>query len=296
MIRAYRELPLAQDATNRFLPWTIGLMVFMGTLALAVTLILAAASGAWRSGLSGTLTVQVLPLASAGSEADLDRRAQKVIGLLRRTSGIATAEAVEKDRLLELLEPWLGPGLGAADLPLPRLIDVKLSGQPRVDIAALSATLQREAPGTTVDDHGVWLERLVAFARGLEGLALGVMALIVMAAVATVVFTTRTGLAVHREVIELLHLIGARDDYIAGQFQRQALRLAAKGGLTGFALAVATLVGIARLAEGVGDSLLPDLTLSPAQWGALLIFPIAAMLIGVVTARVTVLRALGRRL
>lgn len=296
MIRAYRELPLAQDATNRFLPWTIGLMVFMGTLALAVTLILAAASGAWRSGLSGTLTVQVLPLASAGSEADLDRRTQKVIGLLRRTSGIATAVAVEKDRLLDLLEPWLGAGLGTADLPLPRLIDVKLSGRPRIDITALSAALQREAPGTTVDDHGVWLERLVAFARGLEGLALGVMALIVMAAVATVVFTTRTGLAVHREVIELLHLIGARDDYIAGQFQRQALRLAAKGGFTGFALAAATLVGIARLAEGVGDSLLPDLTLSPAQWATLLIFPLAAMLIGVVTARITVLRALGRRL
>lgn len=296
MIRSYRELHLAQDATNRFLPWTIGLMVFMGTLAFAATLILAATSGAWRSGLSGTLTVQVLPLSGTGSEADLERRTQKVIGVLRGTAGIAAAKAVEKERLLDLLEPWLGSTLGAADLPLPRLIDVKLSGEPQVNIAALTTALQREAPGTTVDDHGVWLDRLIAFAQALEGLALGVMALIGVAAVATIVFTTRTGLAVHREVIELLHLIGARDEYIARQFQRQAFRLAAKGGLIGFALAVATLAGIAHLADQVGGSLLPDLTLSPMQWGTLFMFPVVAMLIGVLTARVTVLRALGRRL
>ena len=296
MIRAYRDLPLAQDATNRFLPWTIGLMVFVATLALAATMVLAGAGGKWRSGLAGSLTVQVLPLAKSSGDTDLTKRTDAAIKLLRETPGIESAEALDKSRITSLLEPWLGPRAASADLPLPRLIDVRLAGHPRVDIAALSTRLAREVPGATLDDHGVWLERLIDFARGLEAVAVIVMILIGVASVATVVFTTRTGLAVHRELIELLHLIGARDEYIAAEFQGQALRLALRGALAGFVLAVLMLIGIGHLSEDMDKSLLPDLTLSVAQWLALLCLPLVAVFIGTVTARVTVLRSIGRRL
>lgn len=296
MIRAYRDLPLAQDATNRFLPWTIGLMVFVATLALAATMVLAGAGGKWRSGLAGSLTVQVLPLAGAEDGSDLDARTDKALKLLRRTPGIEAAEALDQARIASLLEPWLGPRAASADLPLPRLIDVRLAATPRVDISILKNRLAQEIPGATLDDHGVWLERLIAFARGLEAVAIVVMILIGVASIATVVFTTRTGLSVHRELIELLHLIGARDEYIAAEFQGQALRLALRGALAGFALAVLMLIGIGRLSEDMDKSLLPDLTLSAAQWLALLCLPLIAVLIGTVTARVTVLRSIGRRL
>ena len=296
MIRAYRDLPLAQDATNRFLPWTIGLMVFVATLALATTMVLAGAGGNWRSGLAGSLTVQVLPLANGEDRSGLTARTNEALEILRDTPGVQKVEALDEARIASLLEPWLGPRATAADLPLPRLIDVRLARHPRVDITALEARLAQKVPGATLDDHGVWLERLIDFARGLEAVALIVMALIGVTSVATVVFTTRTGLAVHRELIELLHLIGARDEYIAAEFQGQALRLALRGALAGFVLAVLMLIGIGHLSQDMDKSLLPDLTLSAAQWLALFSLPLIAVFIGTLTARVTVLRSIGRRL
>lgn len=296
MIRPYRDLPLARDATNRFLPWIIGLMVFVATLSLAATMLLAGVGGKWRAGLTGTLTVQILPAEDGEDPVALDRRTGDAARLLRETPGVESARAIPREETAALLEPWLGPDAATADLPLPRLIEVRLAERPRLDPAALAAKLNREMPGAIVDDHGLWLDRLIAFARGLEAVAYVVMGFIAAASVATVVFTTRTGLAVHREVIELLHLIGARDSYIAGEFQLQALRLGLRGAVAGFALAVAALAVIGSLSGDIDGSLLPDLTLTPPQWIALVCLPALAVLISAVTARITVLRSIGRRL
>lgn len=294
MIGAYQDLPLARDAANKFLPWTVGFMVFIATLALAATLVLATAGNKWQSGLIGAITVQVLPLAEGTTREELDKRTEKAVALLRKTPGIASAVAIEEAKLLSLLEPWLGPGVTSSDLPLPRLIDVRLVANARVDLEALSTVLVRDVPGSALDDHGVWMDRLRTLAQGLEGVAIFVMALIAFASIATVVFTTRTGLAVHRDVVELLHLIGARDEYIAREFQVQAFWLAVRGALVGFSLAVIAIIVIGRLSEGVDESLMPDFALTTTQWALLPCLPVLAILIGTLTARVTVLRSIGR--
>jgi len=97
----------------------------------------------------------------------------------------------------------------------------------------------------------------------------------------------------------VLHLIGARDGYIARQFERHALRLGLKGGVAGLALAILTLVGIAAAATQVGAlddavRVLPALSAPAVEWVLLLLLPIAAGLVAMLTARITVLRALKR--
>jgi cell division transport system permease protein len=130
--------------------------------------------------------------------------------------------------------------------------------------------------------------------RSVELLATIVVALVCLAAMLTVIFVTRTGLAVHRRVIEIVHLIGARDAYVAGQFQAHALRLGLIGGVAGAALAALTLIGLQRLFAGLGTPLLAGFGLSAAHWAALALLPLAAALVAMVTARVTVLRSLAR--
>ena len=70
-------------------------------------------------------------------------------------------------------------------------------------------------PGATLDDHATWLASLIVLARGVQWLAFGIVVVIGAATVAIIIFATRAGLAAHREAIEVLHLIGARDGYIA---------------------------------------------------------------------------------
>ena len=295
MFRQRSDLPLEHDPSSRFLPWLIALMVYLAVLALASALTLGDAIGRWNQELTGALTVQIAPLTGADDGAAGSRaRRDKALALLRGTPGLVRVEPLDEERIAALLEPWLGPGNVGAGLPLPQIIDVEIAADADIDVAALSARLSTAVPGATVDDHGEWLHDLVTLARSIELAAAAAVLLIGLAAVITVVFVTRTGLAVHHQVIEMLHLIGARDSYVAKQFQFHALALGLRGGLLGLALAVITLVAIGLVGREVEAVLMPRLSLSAGQWIVIALVPVAAAAIAMITARVTVLRALAK--
>jgi cell division transport system permease protein len=303
MIFARRsDLPLDKDPATRFLPWLIAFMVFLAVLAMAGVLVLHQMSARWDSGLSGTLTVQVPPadiLKGAPSDArrlaDMNtKRLDDVLAALRDVPEISHTEVLPETRIQRLLKPWLGEGASVAGLPLPQLIDVRTRAGAEVDEKALGERLRAAAPGTRVDSHRVWLNRLLSLLRSIQALALAVLGFIVAATVGTVVFTTRTGLAVHFDVIEVLHLTGAHDTYIARQFGQHALGLGLKGGLLGLALALPTLWVIGWLAGDGAGGLLPKLALGPLEWAAVALIPVAVATLAMVTARRTVLRSLAR--
>lgn len=295
MIRTRPILPLSRDPASRFLPWLIAFMVWLAGLALASAMQLSATSEAWVTGVAGRLTVQVMPTVDEEAEV-LDARAGRVIALLRGTPGVAHAEALPKEESIALLEPWLGRTGLVDTLPLPRLIDVVLEDGAPVDTAALGAKLAEAVPGTALEDHGLWLARLVTLAGAIEIIAFTIVGLIALATVATIVFTTKTGLAIHKEVVQLLHLIGARDGFVARQFEAHAFWLGLKGGVAGFALVALTVALIAYLVGRVEAGLLPPLALGIREWAALAAVAIAVALIAMVTARVTVLRTLAQML
>ncbi|WP_207456331.1 hypothetical protein [Azospirillum sp. SYSU D00513] len=289
LFRRRFDLPLARDATGRFLTWITALMVYLAALALAGTLLVSDMAGRWDRGLAGGLTVQVAPLAEAGA-ASLEERVETAVKVLSATPGVTAATTLTPEDTARLLEPWLGPAAADPLLPMPRLIDVVTDGT--VDTRALDERLGAEAPGSTLDDHAVWLSDLRAFASALQIAALGIVLLIGGAAVVAVVFAVRSGLAIHRHVVELLHLMGATDRYVARQFEAHVMNLTLKGGLLGLGLAAATLAGIHHASAGLRAGLLPDTALAPWQWLTLAAVPAAACLLAVVTARWTVLRTL----
>ncbi|MDP7666737.1 MAG: cell division protein [Rhodospirillales bacterium] len=289
MLNPRTDLPLDRDSHGRFLPWIIAFVVFLASLALAGTLFLDSLAAGWERGVSATLSVQI---PASGDEADDDRRTDAALIGLRSAPGVVRADLVSAERVAALLEPWLGPATAAGDLPLPRLIDVEIDDD--VEVAELTRALQARVPDATIDDHRVWLDRLVRLVRAIELLAGATLALMSAATAGTVVFATRTGLAVHQDVIEVLHLIGAQDAYIARQFARRAQAHAIRGAAVGLALAVPTLGAIGYLATRLEPELLPELSLSPIGWSAFLVLPLAAAAIAAVTARLTVIRSLAR--
>lgn len=284
------------DALRHFLPWLIAFMVYLAVLALAGVLVLNETAARWDRGITGTLTVQIAAGPDTGQAGSDAARVKTVLAILRETPGIARAEAVPESAIAELLEPWLG-GVGAvADLPLPRLIDVALASEGAVDLQALSRRLSTAVPGTSIDDHRMWLERLIRLIRSVKTVAVAVLGLIGIALVGTVIFTTRTGLAIHREAIEVLHLIGAQDTYIARQFAHRALMLGLQGGYAGLVLALPTLLIAGLFAHYLGASVLPQVSLGIDHWAALAVLPLGVAIIAMATAGVTVMRTLARLL
>ncbi len=293
MFSSRSDLLHDKDSLNRFLPWLIAFMVFLMILAMAGMLVLNATAARWDKGISGTLTVQIMPKENPEKNAE---RLQRVLTILARMPEVASYEALSDDQLLMLLEPWLGVTAGARDLPLPGLVDVELKPDAALDVPAFAKRLAARVPGTSVDDHRVWLERLVSLIETVQGLAALVVVSIILATIGTVVFTTRTGLVIHREAIEVLHLIGAQDSYVARQFAGRALALGLKGGAIGLGLALPTLFGIGTLARQMDSSLLPDFTLTPGHWAVLAGLPLVVAFIAMLTARLTVMKTLSRML
>lgn len=289
--RAHFDIPLSQDATGRFLPWIIALMVYLAALALAASLILSGLARRWDGELTAGLTVQVSPAGTVNARA-LDERVRLVMDALSGSAFVADAQRVSDEKARALVEPWLGEGALLAELPLPVLIDVRLS--PGADAASLAEQLSRAAPGVTVEDPARWLGDLRRLARTVQALSIGIIALIGGAGVASIIFAASAGFAVHRDEVELLHVMGAADSYVAGQFQRHMLRQSLIGGLIGFVLALITLFGLQQAGRGLDAALLPNMALSLRDWLWLPAVPVTAALLAAMTARLTVIRALGR--
>ena len=287
------DLPLDQDAHSRFLPWLIAFMVFLAVLAIGGILVLNATATRWDQGVGGTLTVQI----AATEDAKTDQNnLQEVLNVIAAQAGVERYIVIDEDRMMALLSPWLGASAKGGDLPLPKLIDVGLSDEAKFDLKAFTRALQLRVPEASVDDHRVWLQRLVKLIRTVQLIAMAILVFIALATIGTVVFTTRTGLAVHKEAIEVLHLIGAQDSYIAGQFAGRAMMLGLKGGLIGIVLGLPALLAVGYLAESLQDAALPELAFRLGEWVLFAAIPISVAALATTTARRTVLRALARML
>ena len=294
MFARRNDVPLERDASVRFLPWLVAFMVYLAALALTAGMAMQKLVLRWDQGLAGRLTVQLPAPEAEADKAARDEQIVEVLALLSKTPGVSRARALEEEEVAELLEPWLGEGSTDQDLPLPTLIAVTLDAEAAPDLAALEARLARAAPGAMIDDHQRWLGNLLDLARTIETLAFLVVVAVGGIAVISVIFVTRAGLAIHRGVIDLLHLIGAQDAYIARQFQSHALRLGLRGGTIGLLLALITVLTMGHLLERSEAALLPDFSLSAPEWLVLGPLPFATALVAMITARITVLRSLAR--
>jgi cell division transport system permease protein len=194
------------------------------------------AASEWQSDIAREITIQVRP--TAGN--DLDAQVLKAEGLARATPGVAEVRTYSKSESDKLLEPWLG-GLSLDELPVPRMIAVRVAAGIRLDIPALRQMLTAEVAGASLDDHRGWIDRMRRMAAAAVALGLGIFGLVLAATVLSVAFATRGAMASNRPIVEVLHFVGAKEAYIAGQFQRHFLALGLKGGAIGGLAAMAFL-------------------------------------------------------
>ena len=290
----FDELGLRRALSDRMLPLMVAAMAFLAALALAGWFGSAALSNRWQQGAGSSLTVQVPQPTERALRGDQTRLAA-VLAMLTTTPGVRTAHALSDEELTDLLKPWIGKGIDRVAISIPAVIAVQLTG---ADVAteSLSGRLAGVAPGTLVEDHGVWIKRLAALARRLQACAALAVLLVAGVATAVIAIATRAGLSTRREAIEIVHGLGATDSYIAGRFAARATLLAAVGGMLGALLAVPVLVALATLTAPFGGKMaaetLPDAlaALPVALWLALPCLPMTAAGIGFVTAHMAVRR------
>ena len=225
------DMPLVppRSIAGRALVTVIAIMTFLGSLTAGAALLIGGASEGWRDSVSREITIQVRPTPGR----DLEAEARRAADIARAAPGIADVRVYTKEESARLLEPWLGSGLDLGELPVPRLIVVTRAAGAAADLAALKKALAEKVPASSLDDHRLWLERLSLMANTIEIGAVLVFALMMVAMALAVSFATHGAMAGNKDIIDVLHFVGAQDRYVAREFQRHFLRLGLTGGLIG---------------------------------------------------------------
>ncbi|HYF23011.1 MAG TPA: FtsX-like permease family protein [Caulobacteraceae bacterium] len=273
------------DARETALLFVIAVLCFLACLAAVTALASDRAAQGWSREIRGEATVQVRPALNETGSAAAARAAEALAGV----PGVAEAAALEREKAEALLRPWLGDAV-LDDLPVPHLVTVTLDPVTPASSQDLRAALRRAGIDGVVDDHGRWLKDVERSAALVRVAALALFALMAAAAGAVIAFATRAGMAARRDVVEVLHLTGAKDDFIAAVFQGRFARLAAEAGLYG-ALAAAAVAAILKLAGG-GGGFGPALPMHWADLAAVSPCPLVAATVAAVAARMTTLRLL----
>jgi cell division transport system permease protein len=235
-VEATRSTPIVprNSIAGRALVAVVAIMTFLAALATGGVVLMLAAASEWQSEVARELTIQVRP----GGTRDIDAEVRKAADIARAVPGIAEVRPYTREESARLLEPWLGTGLALDELPVPRLIVLKVARGATPDLDALRANLAERVSGASLDDHRGWIERMRAMAKTAIVGGVGVLTLVLAATVLSVAFATRGAMATNRPVVEVLHFVGARDSFIAWQFQRHFLALGLQGGAIGGGVAL----------------------------------------------------------
>ncbi len=258
-------------------------MAFLAVFAIALALAASELAERWEAELAGVATIRI----SAPAD-QVEAQAEAVLTALSQTPGIAAARRVGNDEQRALLAPWFGSDLPLEALALPVLIEVtETAGGP--DIEGLRQRLAAEAPGAVYDTHGRWRVPLIQAANRLRQLGNIALALIAGVTSITIALAASAALAANGQVIDVLRLIGATDDWITRAFVARFTVRAFMGALIGTAVAVVSGV---LLPDGAETSVLSGLGFDGFEWLWPLIVPFADGLLALIATRLAAAKRL----
>jgi cell division transport system permease protein len=287
----------ADSIAGRALLAVIAIMTFLAALTLGAVVLVRSAAGEWQADVAREVTIQLRP----ADGRDIEAAVQRAAALASATPGIANVRPYTKEESARLLEPWLGSGLALNELPVPRLIVVRIAAGTPPDFSALRKQLAEQVPGASLDDHRGFVDRMRAMARSAVAVGLAVLGLVLAATVLSVMFATRGAMASNRPIVEVLHVVGAKESFIAGEFQRHFMLVGLKGGAVGGGAAIVFFVLAGLLSRWFGGGpdesqigvLFGSLSLGLEGYAAVVGLVVLVAAVTTLTSRFTVQRTLS---
>jgi cell division transport system permease protein len=243
-----RTAPIVPERSvaGRTLLLLIAIMTFLSGVTLGAVVMVQKSAIAWSSDVGREVTIQISPVEGEVMESSL----RTAVALALQTPGVIAARALSVDESMALLEPWLGTGIDLTAIEIPRLVVVQLSDPAEADLASLERNLGA-IKGATLDTHAAWRQQLNVMAGTIVLSGLLVLTLIVLATVLAIIFATRGTMASNREIVDVLHFIGASNSFIAGEFQGRFLAIGFRGGIVGGLAAVLFFVAVGFTVSGM---------------------------------------------
>tara|TARA_R110002124_G_scaffold144122_2_gene308976 strand:- start:8670 stop:9599 length:930 start_codon:yes stop_codon:yes gene_type:complete len=238
-----------KSVAGRTLLLLITIMGFLSAVTLGGVVLVQKSAIAWSADVGREVTIQIRPVEGEVMESNL----RTAVSLAETTPGVASARALTLEESEKLLQPWLGAGLDLTAIEIPRLVVVRLADPADADIAGLERNLTA-IKGASLDTHAAWRQQLNTMAGTIVLSGLLVLLLIGAATVLAIIFATRGAMATNREIVDVLHYIGASNRFIAGEFQGRFLSIGLQGGLLGTTTALLFFVLVGTMAGNMLSS------------------------------------------
>ncbi|CAN0461052.1 unnamed protein product, partial [Scytosiphon promiscuus] len=225
----YTPIVEAKTVTGSSLTVVISIMCFLASLTAGSVYLINQSAAAWTDDIASEVTVQL------GVERgdNIDDKLSKLSFFLTNQKGISGVRPLPEEESAVLLEPWLGKEADLKGLPIPRLIAVELDRTNPPNLIRLRDDIQKNFKNATLDDHRSWQSQIQTVTRSMALGGLAVLLLVGLATTGIIVSATRSAMASNREIVEVLHFVGATDRFIAREFERHFLSLGIKSGLVG---------------------------------------------------------------
>lgn len=284
-LRSGQSIVPRETVAGTALVFVIGIMTFLACLTLGAVSMVNTSAAKWQNDISREVTIQIRPF----DDLEMEKAIKDASRIALTFNGVSKVTALNNVETARLLEPWLGAGLQLDELPVPKLLTVTLADGAKPDFAKMREQLEIQVPGSTLDDHRTWVDRLTTMALTMVAIGTTVFLLMMAATVTTVIFATRGAMAGNKDVVDVLHFVGADSKFISRQFQKHFLILGLKGAASGTlgAIILFIILGLwssSSLATPEGDQISALFGTFSLSWSGYFWMIIVLVLVALLTA------------
>lgn len=291
------EIPTDDEETSVFMYVLSSIYMYLFVIVLAMVMAINTMVSNWEKDILGAITVQVAPIEDENKKIDIDKTQEqlnKVLQFMENVSGVKSVNVIDNKTVEKLMTPWLGNKVDISSLPIPQLLDVQLDENAEINYDEITRGLHKVASNASIDNHRLWLNRLLKFAGSLKTLALSVLLMVMGICAFSIYYSSRTSLGININSIEILHIIGAQDKYIAKQYARSYAKIGFFSGVIGLIFAVPSIILVSKYGISTGSGLINGAGLSSFHWIVIMITPLFSLFYAMVTAYYTVRKTLEK--
>lgn len=291
------EINTEDDDTSAFMYVLTSIYMYLFIVVLAIVMAINAMADSWKKDIMGSVTVQIIPVEDENKHVDAEKTLEqqnKVLQYIENLSAVASAKALDTQTVEKLMTPWLGNKVNISSLPIPVLLDVKLKPNSELNYDEVTRGLRQVSEYASIDNHRLWLNRLLKFAASLKNIAITVLLMVIGICAFSIYYSTRTSLGININTIEILHIIGAKDDYIARQYARNFAKIGFFSGIIGLMAAIPSIILVAKYGVSTGSGLIKGAQLSTVAWSLIMTTPLFSALYAMIVSYFTVKKSLEK--
>ena len=292
-----KEIPLDEEETSIFMCVLTSIYMYLFVIVLAIVMAVNSMAASWEKDIMGALTVQIIPIEDENKHIDSEKTLEqqnKVLQFMENVSGVKSVRVLSSEDIEKLMTPWLGNKIDISELPIPALLDVGLKNDGSINYDEITRGLKQITPNATIDNHRLWLNKLLKFASSLKQTAMLVLLLVIGICAFSIYYSTRTSLWINRETLEILHVVGATDKYIAKQYALTYAKIGFFSGIVGLLIAIPCIILIGKYGLSTESGLISGAKLSVFAWGLIMMTPLFSSIYSMITSYITVKHSLEK--